>query len=121
MSVLMRRENTLIIEPGSDISKIQIINFILLPNSKKHFEGPPLQQLIIQLASYTLLIQKAFKAHQDAVENATIGVSINSAKNQRQLQDSRSELLDIGGGVLPAQHIQFLQDVHGPLPAVFPD
>ncbi|CAL6040005.1 Hypothetical_protein [Hexamita inflata] len=42
MSVLMRRENTLIIEPGSDISKIQIINFILLPNSKKHFEGPPL-------------------------------------------------------------------------------
>ncbi|CAL6000689.1 Hypothetical_protein [Hexamita inflata] len=43
MSVLMRRENTLIIEPGSDISKIQIINFILLPNSKKHFEGPPLQ------------------------------------------------------------------------------
>ncbi|CAL6020796.1 Hypothetical_protein [Hexamita inflata] len=44
MSVLMRRENTLIIEPGSDISKIQIINFILLPNSKKHFEGPPLQQ-----------------------------------------------------------------------------
>ncbi|CAL6055564.1 Hypothetical_protein [Hexamita inflata] len=45
MSVLMRRENTLIIEPGSDISKIQIINFILLPNSKKHFEGPPLQQL----------------------------------------------------------------------------
>ncbi|CAL6038270.1 Hypothetical_protein [Hexamita inflata] len=47
MSVLMRRENTLIIEPGSDISKIQIINFILLPNSKKHFEGPPLQQLQI--------------------------------------------------------------------------
>ncbi|CAL6086725.1 Emp24/gp25L/p24_family/GOLD domain-containing protein [Hexamita inflata] len=46
MSVLMRRENTLIIEPGSDISKIQIINFILLPNSKKHFEGPPLQQNI---------------------------------------------------------------------------
>ncbi|CAL6021351.1 Conserved_hypothetical protein [Hexamita inflata] len=45
MSVLMRRENTLIIEPGSDISKIQIINFILLPNSKKHFEGPPLQEL----------------------------------------------------------------------------
>ncbi|CAL6107093.1 Hypothetical_protein [Hexamita inflata] len=44
MSVLMRRENTLIIEPGSDISKIQIINFILLPNSKKHFEGPPLYQ-----------------------------------------------------------------------------
>ncbi|CAL6102429.1 Hypothetical_protein [Hexamita inflata] len=46
MSVLMRRENTLIIEPGSDISKIQIINFILLPNSKKHFEGPPLQQMV---------------------------------------------------------------------------
>ncbi|CAL5988982.1 Hypothetical_protein [Hexamita inflata] len=46
MSVLMRRENTLIIEPGSDISKIQIINFILLPNSKKHFEGPPLQKSI---------------------------------------------------------------------------
>ncbi|CAL6010942.1 Hypothetical_protein [Hexamita inflata] len=45
MSVLMRRENTLIIEPGSDISKIQIINFILLPNSKKHFEGPPLYDL----------------------------------------------------------------------------
>ncbi|CAL5997371.1 Hypothetical_protein [Hexamita inflata] len=44
MSVLMRRENTLIIEPGSDISKIQIINFILLPNSKKHFEGPPLYE-----------------------------------------------------------------------------
>ncbi|CAL6092998.1 Hypothetical_protein [Hexamita inflata] len=57
MSVLMRRENTLIIEPGSDISKIQIINFILLPNSKKHFEGPPLQfksvqfNLIEQVAS----------------------------------------------------------------------
>ncbi|CAL5994372.1 Hypothetical_protein [Hexamita inflata] len=48
MSVLMRRENTLIIEPGSDISKIQIINFILLPNSKKHFEGPPLQEDIVQ-------------------------------------------------------------------------
>ncbi|CAL6025790.1 Hypothetical_protein [Hexamita inflata] len=46
MSVLMRRENTLIIEPGSDISKIQIINFILLPNSKKHFEGPPLQDFL---------------------------------------------------------------------------
>ncbi|CAL5979382.1 Hypothetical_protein [Hexamita inflata] len=46
MSVLMRRENTLIIEPGSDISKIQIINFILLPNSKKHFEGPPLQKML---------------------------------------------------------------------------
>ncbi|CAL6070629.1 DNA-directed_RNA polymerase subunit [Hexamita inflata] len=46
MSVLMRRENTLIIEPGSDISKIQIINFILLPNSKKHFEGPPLYYLM---------------------------------------------------------------------------
>ncbi|CAL6063882.1 Hypothetical_protein [Hexamita inflata] len=45
MSVLMRRENTLIIEPGSDISKIQIINFILLPNSKKHFEGPPLYSM----------------------------------------------------------------------------
>ncbi|CAL6107114.1 Hypothetical_protein [Hexamita inflata] len=59
------------------------------------------QQLIIQLASYTLLIQKAFKAHQDAVENATIGVSINSAKNQRQLQDSRREPPDVGGGVLP--------------------
>ncbi|CAL5989990.1 Hypothetical_protein [Hexamita inflata] len=49
MSVLMRRENTLIIEPGSDISKIQIINFILLPNSKKHFEGPPLQELVYRL------------------------------------------------------------------------
>ncbi|CAL5971522.1 Conserved_hypothetical protein [Hexamita inflata] len=35
-------ETQLIIEPDSDISKIQIINFILLPNSKKHFEGPPL-------------------------------------------------------------------------------
>ncbi|CAL5984369.1 Conserved_hypothetical protein [Hexamita inflata] len=46
MSVLMRRENTLIIEPGSDISKIQIINFILLPNSKKHFEGPPLYNIL---------------------------------------------------------------------------
>ncbi|CAL6012837.1 Hypothetical_protein [Hexamita inflata] len=51
MSVLMRRENTLIIEPGSDISKIQIINFILLPNSKKHFEGPPLQNKIINADS----------------------------------------------------------------------
>ncbi|CAL5970098.1 Hypothetical_protein [Hexamita inflata] len=48
MSVLMRRENTLIIEPGSDISKIQIINFILLPNSKKHFEGPPLYEQYVQ-------------------------------------------------------------------------
>ncbi|CAL5988812.1 Hypothetical_protein [Hexamita inflata] len=48
MSVLMRRENTLIIEPGSDISKIQIINFILLPNSKKHFEGPPLYKSNLQ-------------------------------------------------------------------------
>ncbi|CAL6116299.1 Hypothetical_protein [Hexamita inflata] len=38
-------ETQLIIEPGSDISKIQIINFILLPNSKKHFEGPPLYHL----------------------------------------------------------------------------
>ncbi|CAL6107618.1 Conserved_hypothetical protein [Hexamita inflata] len=51
MSVLMRRENTLIIEPGSDISKIQIINFILLPNSKKHFEGPPLQVFLYTIHS----------------------------------------------------------------------
>ncbi|CAL6010191.1 Hypothetical_protein [Hexamita inflata] len=49
MSVLMRRENTLIIEPGSDISKIQIINFILLPNSKKHFEGPPLYEVLMNM------------------------------------------------------------------------
>ncbi|CAL6021766.1 Hypothetical_protein [Hexamita inflata] len=53
MSVLMRRENTLIIEPGSDISKIQIINFILLPNSKKHFEGPPLYQIRLLLHNWS--------------------------------------------------------------------
>ncbi|CAL5991843.1 Hypothetical_protein [Hexamita inflata] len=59
MSVLMRRENTLIIEPGSDISKIQIINFILLPNSKKHFEGPPLYMnamFLLQSINTSLLI-----------------------------------------------------------------
>ncbi|CAL5982810.1 MORN_motif [Hexamita inflata] len=58
MSVLMRRENTLIIEPGSDISKIQIINFILLPNSKKHFEGPPLQILNKDQAQRYVELQK---------------------------------------------------------------
>ncbi|CAL6105908.1 Hypothetical_protein [Hexamita inflata] len=55
MSVLMRRENTLIIEPGSDISKIQIINFILLPNSKKHFEGPPLQCVCDTNGGYSII------------------------------------------------------------------
>ncbi|CAL6004631.1 Metal-dependent_phosphoesterase [Hexamita inflata] len=58
MSVLMRRENTLIIEPGSDISKIQIINFILLPNSKKHFEGPPLQQAFDKYLNYEMATSK---------------------------------------------------------------
>ncbi|CAL6098067.1 Hypothetical_protein [Hexamita inflata] len=61
MSVLMRRENTLIIEPGSDISKIQIINFILLPNSKKHFEGPPLYQVSTFNCSFELNLTKSLK------------------------------------------------------------
>ncbi|CAL5990102.1 Annexin_11 [Hexamita inflata] len=60
MSVLMRRENTLIIEPGSDISKIQIINFILLPNSKKHFEGPPLYMRTKTTKSFTDVIDSEF-------------------------------------------------------------
>ncbi|CAL6005829.1 Hypothetical_protein [Hexamita inflata] len=60
MSVLMRRENTLIIEPGSDISKIQIINFILLPNSKKHFEGPPLYKIIENGAVKCEITKKLF-------------------------------------------------------------
>ncbi|CAL5974608.1 Hypothetical_protein [Hexamita inflata] len=73
MSVLMRRENTLIIEPGSDISKIQIINFILLPNSKKHFEGPPLYtensfRILLtpeqQILSYKLKYQELMKIEQ---------------------------------------------------------
>ncbi|CAL5971930.1 Cathepsin_L [Hexamita inflata] len=58
MSVLMRRENTLIIEPGSDISKIQIINFILLPNSKKHFEGPPLYEYLCYTSNSDLYLHK---------------------------------------------------------------
>ncbi|CAL5979225.1 Hypothetical_protein [Hexamita inflata] len=67
MSVLMRREHTLIIEPGSDISKIQIINFILLPNSKKHFEGPPLQleELVKQQVETDIIFQLRSVPNQD--------------------------------------------------------
>ncbi|CAL6089126.1 Hypothetical_protein [Hexamita inflata] len=67
MSVLMRRENTLIIEPGSDISKIQIINFILLPNSKKHFEGPPLYTVAEQLDK-KLVVPNIFEDFQKFYE-----------------------------------------------------
>ncbi|CAL5983601.1 Hypothetical_protein [Hexamita inflata] len=42
MECIEEEGTRLIIESDSDISQIQIINFILLPNSKKHFEGPPL-------------------------------------------------------------------------------
>ncbi|CAL6100319.1 Hypothetical_protein [Hexamita inflata] len=72
MSVLMRRENTLIIEPGSDISKIQIINFILLPNSKKHFEGPPLQL-------------KALRAESDQKETATQDITQKNGVLQQNI------------------------------------
>ncbi|CAL5991692.1 Hypothetical_protein [Hexamita inflata] len=63
-------ETQLIIEPDSDISKIQIINFILLPNSKKHFEGPPLYCLIKQydLTNSTNSIIK-LSANNDLISN----------------------------------------------------
>ncbi|CAL6057527.1 Hypothetical_protein [Hexamita inflata] len=84
MSVLMRRENTLIIEPGSDISKIQIINFILLPNSKKHFEGPPLylQQNRIQL------IAANKKYYNDFQEEIQIEVQTELKSKIYQLMES---------------------------------
>ncbi|CAL6092871.1 Hypothetical_protein [Hexamita inflata] len=82
MSVLMRRENTLIIEPGSDISKIQIINFILLPNSKKHFEGPPLQEQkqITRKDSGTL--------HGDNLAN--LQITIETALEQSSISDTQN-------------------------------
>ncbi|CAL6062878.1 Myb-like_DNA-binding domain-containing protein [Hexamita inflata] len=81
MSVLMRRENTLIIEPGSDISKIQIINFILLPNSKKHFEGPPLYQKMFSN------IQDQF----DSFQTHTINLDFNVQKQKTKVQQNRVE------------------------------
>ncbi|CAL6116013.1 Hypothetical_protein [Hexamita inflata] len=69
MSVLMRRENTLIIEPGSDISKIQIINFILLPNSKKHFEGPPLYQNLYKTSyRFIQVLQQTVYSHRSKID-----------------------------------------------------
>ncbi|CAL6011595.1 P-loop_containing nucleoside triphosphate hydrolase [Hexamita inflata] len=90
MSVLMRRENTLIIEPGSDISKIQIINFILLPNSKKHFEGPPLQQLAseknIQLFCTSALTNEGINELIEAIwETET-----QEGENQLEIEDLKT-------------------------------
>ncbi|CAL6035189.1 Hypothetical_protein [Hexamita inflata] len=84
MSVLMRRENTLIIEPGSDISKIQIINFILLPNSKKHFEGPPLQ------SGYEINISTCINTVQQLTNLQTnLNYNVNDLNNQiNSLQQS---------------------------------
>ncbi|CAL6103608.1 leucine-rich_repeat domain-containing protein [Hexamita inflata] len=104
MSVLMRRENTLIIEPGSDISKIQIINFILLPNSKKHFEGPPLQlnasSCNLQDLSVFLNINQQLSESKLQLLNLSYnsGISLNGLQQCKSLQNleiSNSELSNI--------------------------
>ncbi|CAL6104156.1 Hypothetical_protein [Hexamita inflata] len=112
MSVLMRRENTLIIEPGSDISKIQIINFILLPNSKKHFEGPPLYKAAVTEANefesmFLELMNKDDKESQKVeVENQLVPnfhqvVMLNSAgkhyKTAARLFNCSHYIINSGG------------------------
>ncbi|CAL6042328.1 Hypothetical_protein [Hexamita inflata] len=102
MSVLMRRENTLIIEPGSDISKIQIINFILLPNSKKHFEGPPLyiNNQIIQFPVYTqnmksILSMKQFAQFKEDQQKSTLKYNVRRIRKQyKQLKTKVHSKID---------------------------
>ncbi|CAL5970968.1 Hypothetical_protein [Hexamita inflata] len=96
MSVLMRRENTLIIEPGSDISKIQIINFILLPNSKKHFEGPPLYNYTnIRVKSYGLPYLKLKFDIPGAPQNYPLNISMTTTiKGLRGAHFSRTLYVD---------------------------
>ncbi|CAL6021335.1 Hypothetical_protein [Hexamita inflata] len=93
MSVLMRRENTLIIEPGSDISKIQIINFILLPNSKKHFEGPPLYKtIIIQTKIINSIIQTSGQVSSSINAGGIIGYSFNGSITIKDVQVTNTNM-----------------------------
>ncbi|CAL6087948.1 Hypothetical_protein [Hexamita inflata] len=116
MSVLMRRENTLIIEPGSDISKIQIINFILLPNSKKHFEGPPLY--ITRNISHIEIniMQNTSVLDQRIANNVTsLNKDISSLNNQFTMLDSSIKSMNhtlqiqLANNIILSQNISSLQ------------
>ncbi|CAL6018953.1 Hypothetical_protein [Hexamita inflata] len=109
MSVLMRRENTLIIEPGSDISKIQIINFILLPNSKKHFEGPPLQHLVTGSHSFEILSTMQPKViNQSIICDCDHVVTAQFENTMEDINIQMQYLCNLPGNNISVQFIQEL-------------